>query len=39
MARIIDFHIPDNYRPQPKWTPPQDRGKILEFSKGMKRSA
>jgi hypothetical protein len=32
MAKIIEFYIPNNFRWKGKWIPPEDRGKIIEFS-------
>ena len=31
MARIISYYIPSSYRPNPRWTPPENRGKVLQF--------
>jgi len=39
MAKIIEFYIPSNFRKNVKWIPPQDRGKIIEFSLPVKKSA
>lgn len=37
MARVIEFHIPSDFRPKMKWVPQEERGKILEFP-GLKRA-
>jgi hypothetical protein len=39
MAKIIEFYIPNNFRKNDKWIPPQERGKIIEFSLPTKKSA
>jgi hypothetical protein len=39
VAKIIEFYVPSNFRKKEKWVPPQDRGKILEFSLQTKKSA
>jgi hypothetical protein len=39
MAKIIEFYIPSNFRKNDKWIPPQERGKIIEFSLPAKKSA
>ena len=31
MAKIIEFNIPQRFRKAPKWLPPNERGKLLEF--------
>lgn len=31
MARIIEFHIPENYRPKAKAVESISRGKVIEF--------
>jgi len=31
MAKIIAFYIPGSFRKNGKWTPPQNRGKIIDF--------
>jgi len=38
-AKIIEFYIPSNFRKNDKWIPPQERGKIIEFSLPAKKSA
>jgi hypothetical protein len=40
MARIIEFHIPDNYRPKGKFAPAMSRGQLIQFpEKPIKQSA
>ncbi len=39
MAKVIEFYIPSNFRKNDKWIPPQERGKIIEFSLPAKKSA
>ncbi len=39
MAKIIEFHIPNNFRKSSIWVPPQQRGKLIEFCLQVKKSA
>jgi len=39
VAKVIEFYIPNNFRWKWKWIPPQDRGKIVEFSLQRRKSA
>jgi hypothetical protein len=39
MAKIIEFHIPNNFRKRVKWVSPEQRGKVIEFASPMKKSA
>jgi len=39
VAKVIEFYIPNNFRRKGKWIPPQDRGKIIEFSRQTRKSA
>jgi hypothetical protein len=39
MAKVIEFHIPKNFRKSFKWVPELQRGKILEFCSQTKKSA
>ena len=32
VAKIIEFYIPNNFRKREKWIPPQNRGKVIEFT-------
>ena len=39
MAKLIEFYMPARFRKQLKWTPPAERGKVLEFVVEMRKSA
>ena len=39
VAKIIEFYIPNRFQWKTKWIPPQDRGKIIEFSLPTRKSA
>ena len=39
MAKIIKFYIPNKLRKKATWVPPQQRGKLIEFSGRVKKSA
>jgi hypothetical protein len=39
MAKIIEFYIPQWFRKVAKWLPPNERGKLLEFSMTARKSA
>jgi len=39
MAKVIEFHIPKNFRKSRKWVPELQRGKILEFYAQTMKSA
>jgi hypothetical protein len=39
MAKIIEFYIPQGFRKVSKWFPPNERGKLLEFSVAVRKSA
>jgi hypothetical protein len=39
MAKIIEFYIPQSFRKVSKWLPPIERGKLLEFSVAVRKSA
>jgi len=39
VAKVIEFYIPKHFRWKGKWIPPQDRGKIIEFSLQARKSA
>jgi len=39
VAKIIEFYIPSNFRWKGKWIPPQNRGKIIEFTLQTRKSA
>lgn len=31
MAKVIEFYIPNRFRPSAKWVPPTRRGQVIEF--------
>jgi hypothetical protein len=39
MARIIEFHIPTNFRSPRKWVPQVQLGRVIEFCPQAKKSA
>jgi hypothetical protein len=40
MAKVINFYIPQNFkRPARPWVPDRLRGKVVDFSSVLKRSA
>jgi len=39
MAKIIEFHIPNSFRKNDKWIPPEQCGKVIEFPPETKKSA
>jgi hypothetical protein len=39
MARIIEFHIPADFRPKIKWVPQEERGRLVEFPSDLKKPA
>ena len=39
MAKVIEFHVPTNFRKSFKWVPELQRGRILEFCPQTKKSA
>jgi len=40
MAKIIEFYIPASFQKKAtKWTPAEDRGKVLQFTLTEKKSA
>jgi hypothetical protein len=39
VAKVIEFYIPTNIPKRVKWIPPQQRGKVIEFSLPPKRTA
>jgi hypothetical protein len=39
VAKIIEFYIPTGIPKRVKWIPPQQRGKVIEFSLPPKRTA
>jgi hypothetical protein len=39
MAKLIEFHVPERFRKEPKWIPFEERGKIILFPTPEKKSA
>lgn len=39
MAKVIEFYVPTRFRKNGKWVPPEQRGKVIEFVRDMKKSA
>jgi len=40
MARVIEFYVPQNFKPNRRWVPADQRGKVVEFPRpALKRSA
>jgi hypothetical protein len=31
MARVIEFYVPQDFKPMARWVPPDQRGKVVEF--------
>ena len=39
MARIIEFHTHEGFKPTMKWVPQEDRGALVVFSPNLTKSA
>jgi hypothetical protein len=39
MAKVIEYYVPQGFRRPARWIPPDQRGKIIEFSVPQKKSA
>ena len=39
MAKVIEFHIPVKFLKKVKWVPSAERGRLIEFPIGIKKSA
>jgi hypothetical protein len=40
MARVIEFYVPQNFKPTARWVPADQRGKVIEFpSTEVRKSA
>ena len=39
MAKVIPYYIPSNYRKKGKWIPPNQRGKVIDFTVCFRKSA
>ena len=39
MARIIEFHVPEGFKPAAKYVPAQERGAVIVFPPNLTKSA
>jgi hypothetical protein len=39
MAKVIEFYVPENFRKNSKWVPPDNRGKLLQFPQEQRKTA
>jgi hypothetical protein len=40
MARVVEFYVPQNFKPKRQWAPAEQRGKLVEFPRpAVKKSA
>ncbi len=39
MAQVIEFYVPDRFKPRVKWVPEEQRGKVISFPSDLKKSA
>ncbi len=40
MAKVIEFYVPQNFKPTARWVPADHRGKLIEFpTTEVRRSA
>ena len=39
MDNVVEFYIPNTFQKRVKWTPPERRGKVIEFYQPAKKSA
>ena len=39
VAKVIKFYVPNKFRKSVKWISPEQRGKIIEFTSQIKKSA
>jgi len=40
MARVIEFYVPQNFKPKRQWVPADERGKMIDFPQpAVKKSA
>ena len=39
MAKVIEFYLPNRFQGKVAWVPSQKRGKVIEFSTLVKKSA
>jgi hypothetical protein len=33
MEKVIEFYVPQNYKPKQPWVPMDERGKVIVFTK------
>jgi hypothetical protein len=39
VANVVEFYVPSTFRKRVRWTPPEQRGKVIEFHVPAKKSA
>jgi len=39
MAKVIEFYVPVRFRKKVKWTPPDERGRVIDFHPETRKSA
>ena len=39
MARVIRFYIPERYKKNSRWVPPEQKGKLINFPVEERKSA
>jgi len=39
MARVIEFYVPQNFKPSVRKVPPDQRGRVVEFPSAVAKSA
>ena len=39
MARVIEFYVPQNFRPNRQWVPADQRGKVVSFPRSAVKSS
>jgi hypothetical protein len=39
MARVIEFHVPTDFKPKVKWAPHEERGRLVIFPSNLKKPA
>jgi hypothetical protein len=39
MAQVIEFYVPARFHRKVKWIPPEQRGKVIPFPTGLRKSA
>jgi hypothetical protein len=38
-AQVIEFYVPDSFQRKVKWIPAEQRGKLIEFPRNVRKSA